>query len=174
MPIGQCDGSCEEDSENEPAESEPEEDDLDGRGEYYDGGEQDFGPEPYGTVVDAWGCHHIWTTAKSLPEGEQSECHLCYRPIHLVTTGSLHTDHEGDTLMSGTTWQCAGAHMICPTCPRPPESAKDKSAVSYSCWCGASYCHICDSNEKIMELETAYECRCGMRICGACKDNFDS
>ncbi|KUJ15631.1 uncharacterized protein LY89DRAFT_782914 [Mollisia scopiformis] len=169
QPIGTCDGSC-EDSERD--ESEPEEDDLDGRAGYYDGDDHDFGPEPYGTVVDAWSCQHVWVPTRSRPQGDQMmECHLCYRHIQPVTTDTV--DKDEDSPMTGMTWQCAGAHMICSTCVRPPESLVDKSPTSFVCWCGTAYCHICDRNEKVKELETAYECTCGMMLCGACKNISD-
>ncbi|KAE8445306.1 hypothetical protein EG329_013544 [Mollisiaceae sp. DMI_Dod_QoI] len=176
-PIGQCDGTCEDESENEPAESEFDEDDLDGRAGYYDGDEHDFGPEPYGNAVDAWGCHHIWLSARPGPDRDQQlECQRCFRAIRPLTApgASDKIDHDGDVLMSGTSqWQCVGAHMACFICQRTQlESSNDRPGVSFSCWCGATYCPICDRNAKIKELETGYECRCGMLVCGACKSNM--
>jgi hypothetical protein len=169
MPIGQCEGSCEDDSENDAVESALAEDDLDGLAGFHEDDEHDFGPEPYGPSVDVWGCHHIWHPSKAELESNQLECQICYRLTRPMSSEPLDKDHDGDTLMfDGTTWQCAGAHTICLTCPKTRIMTGDKSASSYSCLCGASYCAICDRNEKVKELEVAYECRCGMRVCGGC------
>ncbi|KAF8864949.1 hypothetical protein BDZ45DRAFT_469346 [Acephala macrosclerotiorum] len=175
-PISECDGSCEERSENDP-ESEPEEDDLDGLAGYEEGDEHDFGPEPYGTAVDVWGCHHIWISVRDRPEGEQLECQRCFRAVRPATTpeASKKTDNEGDTVMSDDAWQCEGGHTRCYTCQKPPSTFEvpGSSATLYKCRCGNTECGLCKGNVLIKELETGYECRCGMLVCGGCRDNRD-
>lgn len=183
QPIGLCDGSCEEDSDNEREPVDPatiDEDDIDGKFNYHeDDDEHDFGPEPYGNAVDAWGCHHLWSTLRPRPDRERSECQLCYRTLVSVPppTTSPKMDHEGDIMMSGTLpnqWQCAGRHMTCFKCLGHPPLGLVPDTAPYECWCRTQYCHVCDRNETIKELEMGYECRCGMLICGACRDNTDS
>ncbi|CZR60369.1 uncharacterized protein PAC_10265 [Phialocephala subalpina] len=176
-PISECDGSCEDRSENDP-ESEPEEDDLDGRAGYEEGDEYDFGPEPYGTAVDVWGCHHIWLSVKNRPEDEKLECQRCFRAVRQATTpnAAKTTDNDGDTVMSDDAWQCEGGHHRCHSCRTPPgpfEVPGKSATTSYRCRCGVTYCDICERNETIKELETGYECRCGMLVCGGCKDSWD-
>lgn len=68
LPIGQCDGSC-EDSDHGADESDFADDDLDGLAGFHEDDGHDFGDEPYGpTRQEVWGCDRMFFSLYKNPD----------------------------------------------------------------------------------------------------------
>lgn len=201
-PINQCDGGCEDESDDElPAPNElDDDDDLDGRARYFEGDGHDFGPEPYGDMIAAWGCRHAWTETFTVLGAQPSalECNLCFRAVKSAEAPS--TPQNEDTPMSGMEvlwptnadgeplWHCFMGHLACPKgCPeKTPERRIGDASRLWVCDCGL-VCNMCDRTQAIEKFtqdlqharelkhnndHKAWECHCGMVVCGACKDEW--
>jgi hypothetical protein len=182
----------------DPSDNEVTEDDLDGRG-YDEGGDLDFGPEPYGNVIDAWGCHHLWSLViRTNPSSVRRhlECNRCFRVVQPAAQDEPQPNIDLDMDVSGMApswpsnhygepgWQCFSGHLACRRCPKlAPAHRQGDANWSWTCDCGMS-CVLCDkveammkhaNNEKLIreqkekEDSIAWECRCGMVLCGTCK-----
>jgi hypothetical protein len=143
-----------------------EEDDLDGNAGFYEGAGPDFGPEPYGNIIDAWGCQHIWT--QILPPSPSTlgrrhlECNRCFRNMQPSPKDPPpKSTVDEDTEMTGMippsptniygepAWQCFSGHIVCTHCPKQsPASRNGDPSRLWACDCGIQ-CLTCDRTEAM-------------------------
>jgi hypothetical protein len=151
-----------------------EEDDLDGNAAFYEGAGPDFGPEPYGHVIDAWGCQHVWSlvipTTSSILGRHPIECNRCFRDVQPSAQIEPQGIVDEDIEMTGTTppwptniygepaWQCFIGHTACSRCPKlPPAHRHGDPSWLWTCDCGIS-CAACDKAEAMTKHANDEKC----------------
>jgi hypothetical protein len=177
LPINQCDGQCEDESDAEPNDEALAEDDLDGRERFYDGDGHDLGQEPYGTMIDTWGCDHVFTPTRppnsplsALPNNPLRgfggmECRRCFRPVEIpgaTDETQPSKDGEGDIEMAD----------LSQTKPEwPPNHFFGKPI--WQCSCGHARCNRCPKDmpdQRFHADSWAWMCEHG-KSCVMCEKN---
>ncbi|CAG8949517.1 hypothetical protein HYFRA_00007749 [Hymenoscyphus fraxineus] len=143
--LNQCFG-CEDDDQTEDEEvSRPaqrvlvDEDDLDGRTQFFEGDGHNFGTEPHGGMfLDPWACQHRWAQwghvlAKPQHTGslQGPECQTCFLPTTYLPE-LLSQIEPGNLKHRMTAWECIRCHILkCGACiVSHYESGRDNSGVT--------------------------------------------